>query len=387
MNRKIWFRAAVVILFAAGLFFTCRQLSSHPQYHPPMSETGVSYENAVVVRVVRQNLTDNADAPGLYAGTQTVQLHIQTGTHKGETLTAQNYLSPQQNVYCRQGMHVIVRISAVSGTNFTVTVFNYYHTPYLILLVLLFLAGLCVIGGRKGVRSVISIVVTFICILYLFVPMLFDGYNPMLSAVLLCAICTVVTMLLLNGWSALAATSICGTMAGVAIAALTAAAFGGLMHMNGYQYEDAETLMVVANQTHIQIKGLLFAAILIASLGAVMDIAVSITSCVQEIYSSNPGTSGKQLFLSGIHVGRDMMGTMATTLLLAFTGASLTTLLVLYSYQVPLREMMNLNMVSMEVTQGVAGSFAIVLTVPIVSLIGSVLIPRMCKRESRLPGR
>ena len=135
-----------------------------------------------------------------------------------------------------------------------------------------------------------------------------------------------------------------------------------LAHISGYNSKEVEVLIVVADKTGMHLEGLLFAGILLSSLGAIIDVGISIASSVYEVYMTNPKLSKKELFLSGINVGRDMMGNDGNTLLLAFTGTTLASLMILYAVKVSFNQMTNMNMVTTEVIQGITGCFGVVLT-------------------------
>ena len=144
---------------------------------------------------------------------------------------------------------------------------------------------------------------------------------------------------------------------------------------------DVEALNMISTQSSMQVQWLLIAGILISSLGAVMDVSISIASSVQEIYSLTPKLSEKELFISGMNVGRDMMGTMANTLILAFAGTSLSMFIIIYSYNLTNNQLFNMDMVNIVVLEGLTGSFAVILTVPIIAYISSQLIPDWIKNE------
>lgn len=129
----------------------------------------------------------------------------------------------------------------------------------------------------------------------------------------------------------------------------------------------------MGQNTKIQVGGLLFSGILISALGAVMDVAMSISSTICEIRQKNPQSTWKELFASGMHVGRDMMGTMSNTLILAFIGGSLSTLLINYAYDLPYLQVINSYSIGIEIMQGISGSMGVILTVPCVSLVSAVL--------------
>ena len=202
--------------------------------------------------------------------------------------------------------------------------------------------------------------------------MLYLGYSPFLSAVIVTILTTLVTMYFIGGFSKKTLCSIIGTVGGVVIAGLFASLFGKLGHITGYNVEDIETLLYIGQNSKLQIGGLLFSGILIASLGAVMDVAMSISTTIEELHYHNPYMTKKALFKSGIKIGGDMMGTMSNTLILAFTGGSLSTLMIFYAYDIPFLQMMNSYEIGIEIMQGIAGSLGVILTVPLVSMIAAL---------------
>ena len=161
---------------------------------------------------------------------------------------------------------------------------------------------------------------------------------------------------------------------GVAVSGIIGLLFGKLSHISGYNTEEIENLIYVAQNCKLQVGDLLYSGILIASLGAVMDVAMSISSTIQEIHDRNPEISKKELFKSGIHVGKDMMGTMSNTLILAFTGSSLNTMIMIYAYSYPYNQMINMYSIGIELLRGISGTIGIILAVPFVSLIGSLYL-------------
>jgi uncharacterized membrane protein len=159
-----------------------------------------------------------------------------------------------------------------------------------------------------------------------------------------------------------------------------------LTHLSGFSVNEADVLIQIAGTTHMKVGELLFAAILISSLGAIMDIAISVATSVNEVYERNRSLGMKELFKSGMNVGRDMMGAMANTLIIAFTGASLNILVLLYAWNVSYYQLINNNMIGIYVIQAVSGSIAVILTVPLVSFFSARLIPVFTESSARADG-
>lgn len=339
----------------------------------------VRYEKAKILSIVNESLEKDETISGLYRGSQELEVEILSGEHKGEIHVVKNYLSNLFNVYGKPGMNIIVCVDTANPQMYLVTVYNYNRSPVLYGFILLFLGALWGIGGKKGFQSMVGIILTCVCIIFLLIPMLYRGYSPIFATIFVVGITTFITLFLLNGWSSKTMSAILGTILGTGIAGIVSRIAGILARISGFHTEEAEILIVIARDYGMQIGDLLFSGILIASLGAVMDISMSIASSVYEVYRANPKYSKTELFRAGLHVGQDMMGTMSNTLILAFAGTSLNTMILIYSYNVPYNQLINMNMLGIEVVQGLSGSLAVILTVPIIAFISSRLIPRFEK--------
>ena len=196
-------------------------------------------------------------------------------------------------------------------------------------------------------------------------------FSPFWAAILVVVAVTIVSVYLICGGNRKGLCAMLGTILGVLIAGIFATIFGKITRVTGYNIEDIETMVYVAQNSKLQIGGVLFSGILIASLGAVMDVAVSISSTIEEIHNKKPELTSKELFKSGINVGKDMMGTMSNTLILAFTGGAVNTMILIYAYIMPYMQVVNMYSIGIEVIKGISGTLGIVLTVPLVSLISA----------------
>lgn len=360
----------IMLCFAAFLYiFNVKG----PAIKNPQLSNGVKYEKAEVVSIDKQSLTPYPNVKGMYLGSQDAKIKILTGQHKGEIKATENYLSDTHNVYLTPGMKFIADVESSSGSC-SVTVYSYYRAPVQYTLIIIFFLALCIVGGKKGLKSVFGLLFTFICIIFLYIPMLYRGYSPVISSLIIVILVTCVSLILLNGINAKTFSAILGTVFGTLLAGIIAFVVGELSHVSGLNTKDGEALSMISTQSGMQVYWLLFAGVLIAALGAVMDLSMSIASSIQEIHEASPQKNAKELFLSGMNVGKDMMGTMANTLILAFTGASINMLIIIYYYNVSYYQMTNMDMVNVEIIQGITGCLAVILTVPIVSFIASKLV-------------
>lgn len=339
-----------------------------------ISTEGQSYEKAVVTEITQDNLQED----GNRYGNQEVRVQIKSGKFKGKEIDAINPNGTLFGADCTIGTNVIVIISS-TGEDAYATVYSLDRSYAMWIFIFIFIFVVCIIGGMKGVKAVASLAFTFICIVYMMFPLMYRGFSPILLSIIVCIISTIVTLWMLGGVSRKTFSAIIGTSLGVIFSGIAAFLYGKAAGVSGYNVTDIETLNFVAQNTDIKIGQLLFAGIIISSLGAVMDVGMSIASTVQEIYEVNNTLSRKELFFSGINVGRDMMGTMINTLILAYVGGSLSTLITNYAYDLSYNQLANSYTIAIEVMQGLAGSFGVVLTVPITAAVSSFLVSRKYK--------
>ena len=145
---------------------------------------------------------------------------------------------------------------------------------------------------------------------------------------------------------------------------------------------EAMMLAYIPQEVNFDFRSLLFSGIILGSLGAVMDVGMSISSAIEEIYNANSNITRKDLFTSGMNVGKDIMGTMTNTLILAYTGSSIPILLLFMAYETSMIKILNLDIIATEVIRSLAGSIGLVLTIPLTAFIASVLIKKDNKRDA-----
>ena len=330
--------------------------------------TGQTFEKGKVTEI----LQDNLDANGTRIGEQKVRVKMLTGARKGDELDITSSSGYLFGAACKIGMKVSV-MQSVAGETTIASVYTQDREWVIYIFALLYLLALCIIGGKQGIKGCLGLVFTFFCVIFVYLPLVYLRFSPFWAAVFICFLTTLVTMYLIGGPTKKTCAATLGTLAGVVLAGLSAWCFSKASGISGYNVSDIETLMTLWNTNRIQVGGLLFSGLLISCLGATMDVAMSISSAIDEIYKQNASLSRKELFKAGMRVGRDMMGTDSNTLILAFAGSSVSTLLLDYAYDLPYQQIINSNNIGIAIMQGLAGSFGIVLSVPLTVLICTVL--------------
>lgn len=371
-NRKLLLRwiivGAILLLFVAVYVYVNKFLVEKNVQHD-----NVEYVSGRVVQMLQDNTAKDETVEGMLRGSQEIIVEITSGKHKGEQYMTTNYLSALFNTDAQVGTKLVLMIATKSTGDLNVTVYGYNRANILYISIAVFALFLCIIGGRKGVMALLSLVFTLICVWKLMFPMMLYGVPVLFSAILVIVFTILLTFTLIDGVNTKTISAAIGTLAGVIIAGIFGIVVGELTHISGFQTNEAEELLLKATSHGMKIKNLFIAGILISALGAVMDVAMSISSAIHEIHMVDPKITAIKLFKSGMNIGRDAMGTMANTLILAFVGSSLTMLLLIYTYQVPFIQLVNTSLVAREVIQGIAGSIGIILTVPIVAGVSAFI--------------
>ena len=338
------------------------------------------YAPAKVTAVLSDNAQEDFEnAEGRRVGDQELEIQILSGDHKDEIMTVTNYMSALFNVDVQQGDRIIVRIMTDENGSYYASVFNYDRGIVLGGFLLIFFILLGALGGKKGLGALAGLLLTLGCIWFILIPCLLRGVPAIPVTIVVSAVSAAAGLIFLNGYSKKTFCAVCGCVGGVLVSGIAAAVVGSLSPMNGFNMQEAENLILYGADQGLKVSGLLVCGVLISALGAVMDVALGIASSVWEMKEQNPDASVGSLFRSGMQIGKDAMGTMANTLILAFAGSSLNMLILVQTYNIPFLQLINTDSIALEVVQSVAGSIGILLTVPLVALISARLMARRKK--------
>lgn len=379
-NNKICI-LIVGVLFAAAILFAVA-LNQAAEDEVPTSAGQMVYEKAEVTAVLSDDAkADYENAEGRRVGTQELEIRILTGTHKDEIMSLTNYMSALFNVDLEKGDNIIVRIMTDENGAYYASVFNYDRGMVIGGFVLIFFVLLAVLGGKKGIGALLGLLFTLACVWFILIPALIIGLPIIAVTVGIIIITSVCALILLNGISEKTWCAILGCVIGVITAGAIAALVGHITPINGFNMSEAEKLILYGADKGLKISGLLVCGVLISALGAVMDVALGIASSVNELSLQNHKAKAKELFRSGMNIGKDAMGTMANTLILAFAGSSLNMLILVQTYDIPFRQLINTDYICIEIIQSISGAMGILLTVPIVAFISARLMTREKKRS------
>ena len=364
MLRKIKQNYIVLILiFLSVLTILILQNFGFKSYSRYSTDT-LHYDKGVVVEISNEDIEYDKELK-IHLGSQDLKIKMSEGIQKGKIIEVTNYLTKTHNVHAKIHMPLIINIDQPDNIEPYYTVYNYDRTFSLFACAAVLAAAIFCIGGGKGLKSIAGLLYSMLLIIEFLLPAVFSGWPPIASSIICAILSTAVTLLLLNGQSGKTFSAILSTMIGMFFALILFLITSAMIHVDGFSSADAEGLILIHEETGLQIKDVLFAGVVVSSL--------------YEIYHHNPTLTAKDIFRSGIEIGKDMIGTMTNTLILAFTGSAFITLLVFLSYQVQFNQLINSNYLSIEIAQGLCGTFGIVLTIPAASAISAFMLTRKQK--------
>ena len=313
----------------------------------------------------------------IQSGEQSCTLKIQTGKFKGQEMTGVNFLSgslEKDKIY-KVGDRALVTISHEGEEVKSVVMSDHYRLDKEILLLGIFALLLIVVAGRNGVLAIFSFVITVLTIWKILVPAYLRGYSPVWTGILITVFITVMIIFFVYGFDRKTVTASLGSLLGILTTCLLGMLFTDLFHINGAVMPDAESLLYSGFQ-HLDLTAIFMSSIFIGASGAMMDLSVDITSAVQEVVEKKPEIGWREAARSGMNVGRAAMGTMTTTLLLAYSGGYITLLMVFMAQGAPADHILNYKYVAAEVLDTVVGSFGLVTVAPFTALVAGIMLTR-----------
>ena len=300
---------------------------------------------------------------------------ILRGPHKGEVINAEQIIDNVSTLGVQPveiGDKLFV-YSPADGSDGIWSAGDFYRSGQIGILLTFFCLALLLFGQKKGFNTMLSLAFTCAAIFLVFVPSILSGKNPYLWSFLICIYIICMTLSLVSGFSRKSLASALGCSGGVLVAGLMTVLCSHTMKLSGFLDDDSLYVYLMNPDQPIDLKAIIFAANIIGALGATMDVSMSLSSSLHELSEQAPDISFTEMFRSGIRIGQDIMGTMANTLVLAYIGSSLSTVLLFVSYQASLLQLLNRELIIVELLQALSGSIGILFTIPISAFVASVL--------------
>ncbi len=349
------------------------------------------YEDALIYRDMERataliTKTDNSaiKSSGLIqSGEQSCTLEIQDGIFQGEEMTGVNFLSgslEKDKIY-KEGEKALVTISYQGDEINSVVMSDHYRLDKEVLLFAAFALLLIVVAGKNGFLAIFSFAITVLTLWKILVPAYLNGYSPIWIGIIITIFLTLMIIFFVYGFDRRTVTASLGSLLGIFTTCILGMLFTDLFKINGAVMPDSESLLYSGFQ-NLDLTAIFMSSIFIGASGAMMDLSVDITSAVHEVVEKKPDISWKEAAKSGMNVGRAAMGTMTTTLLLAYSGGYVTLLMVFMAQGTPIDHIMNYKYVAAEVLDTVVGSFGLVTVAPFTALTAGILLTR--KKRSAL---
>ena len=350
------------VVMAGVLAFACAALSLLP---PPKT---VAHENGTPVRAKVVEVDDSGlSLLGMVEyGTERLRVELKDGPAAGQVFDAANELRGQLDIDKKFEVGETASVTWPEGgaeAGATLVARDHWRLGWMAVLFGLFSLLLVAFGGWTGAKALFSFVFSCFAVWKLLVPLCLGGWSASWVSFGTVSVLTAVIMYLVAGATRKGASAFLGAMLGVGASLILAHFFACVMHVNGATMPFVQALLYSGCGT-LDLGDIFVGAVILASSGAVMDLAMDIAAGVGEVARHNPGLSRKELFESGIRIGRSMVGTMTTTLLLAYSGGYLTLLMVFAAQGTPPLNFINSTLVSAEVVKTLVGSFGLVLVAP-----------------------
>lgn len=358
---------SVVFFTVYGFFFSSKN---------PLKERGL---NATYATIIDMGF-DNSD--GLKRGKmneykfQEFQIEITEGKHKGETYWMRNSIETFDiyNIVVEKGEKILVAIDEdEEGNVVNLHIYDKRRDILLTVLVILFILSVIIIGGKQGLKAILTLMFTIVIIINVLLPLILRGFNPILVAITILFIIICVTLIVIGGFSYKTLAAVLGTTGGVIIAGLFAYIFGKAVELTGLAGDSVQQLVYLLDFPDLNFQGILFASIIIGSMGAIMDVSISIASSMYEIVSLQPKIKKNVLMKSGMNIGRDIIGSMSNTLILAYTGSSCELMLLFMASGTTFKEIVNLDLIATEIIRAIGGSIGLAFTIPLTVLLSTLI--------------
>ena len=372
-KEKLRYYAPVVV---------CLLLIAFLIFLPTGYEDAVQYKEAerCIAEVTAVDNSAIIDTGLVRSGEQRCTVTFWNGLFQGKTATAINLLqgSLEQDKFFSEGDKAQVVISRDGDTIKRVTMIDYFRVPGELLLAGLFVLLLIAFAGRTGIRAILSFALTVLAIWKLLVPLYLNGYNPIWGGLLINLLLTTLIIALVYGFDNRCAAAVSGSFLGILVTCVLGVIFTDLFKIHGAVMSYSESLLYAGFQ-HLNLTQIFMASIFLGSSGAVMDLSVDITSAVHEVVEKKPDIHPWEAVKSGMIVGRAAMGTMTTTLLLAYSGGYIALLMVFMAQGTPTEHIFNYKYVAAEIIHTVIGSFGLVSVAPFTALCSGLLLTKNLK--------
>ena len=374
--QRVFFKKekSTLLMILLGILLTAILIAIPTGYEDALIYQGMERATGIVTEVDNSAIKKSGL---IQSGEQSCKMKIQDGKFKGEEITGVNFLSgslEKDKIY-KVGEKALVTISCEGDTIQSVVMSDHYRLDKEILLFVGFFLFLIIIAGKKGIFAIFSFAITILTIWKILVPTYLKGYSPIWTGIFITIFLTVVIIFFVYGFDRRTCTASLGSLLGILTTCVLGMIFTDLFQINGAVMPDSESLLYSGFQ-HLDLTQIFMSSIFIGASGTMMDLSVDITSAVYEVIEKKPDLNWWEATKSGMNVGRAAMGTMTTTLLLAYSGSCITLIMVFMAQGTPVSHILNYKYVAAELLDTVVGSFGLVTVAPFTALVAGFLLTK-----------
>ena len=374
--KRIFFskKKNMLLSIVIGILLTAVLIAIPTGYEDALIYQGSERATGIVTEVDNSAIKSSGL---IQSGEQSCVMRIEDGTFKGQEITGVNFLSGslEKDKIFKPGDKAFVTISMNEGEISSAVMTDHFRLDKEVILLAVFAVFLIAVAGRNGIWAVFSFAVTILTIWKILVPAYLKGYSPIWVGIAVTVFLTLIILFFVYGVDRRTVTASLGSLLGILATCILGMLFTDLFKINGAVMPDSESLLYSGFQ-HLDLTAIFMSSIFIGAAGAMIDLSVDITSAVHEVVEKKPDISWREAFGSGMNVGRAAMGTMTTTLLLAYSGGYITLLMVFMAQGTPVDHILNYKYVSAEILDTVVGSFGLVTVAPFTALTAGLLLTR-----------
>ena len=372
-NRKNVITVILVLIFSI-VFILIGNKTNKTQI---LDSTSENYYKAKVINIESRDTEQLQLSENSIQEITTIKFKAKliSGPNRGKTVLVTqtiDSLYAKQHDEVKQGNKIITYYESANEERAEQYSFaEYYRSDALIIFAILFLVIILILGRSKGFLTILSLIITILSIFCVFIPAIINGRNIYLTTIIVSVFIILMTLLLINGWNKKTLCAVLGNIGGIAVAGIIAIVMSKILKVSGFVDEEYAFIMTAQLNKPLDLIGLVWSGIVIGSLGAVMDVAMSISSAMNELSDNMEKKTFKKMLKSGMNIGRDAIGTMTNTLILAYVGSSIATVLLLTMYSRNLMYLFNIEMIVVEVMQSIVGSLGILFAVPATAIFAA----------------
>ncbi|MCL2573039.1 MAG: YibE/F family protein [Defluviitaleaceae bacterium] len=370
-----------ILLFSVAFLFIGNRIASQNMFEPEFEPMPVY--SAVVIEITERDEEQLDFGWGYYVTSLRIffDAQITSGELLDEIVHAEFHEISMMELPLKEveeGDKVLLIYHEHIGTFFFM---DYVRINYIWILGGIFFVLIVIFGRKKGFNSIIALGFVCMAIFVVFIPAILSGMNIYIMAAIICAYSIVATLLIVIGPNKKATSAMLGCLGGVVFAGILMMSMDSIMHLTGLVDSEARSLLNIPLENSINIRAIIFAGVIIGSTGAIMDVAMSISSSLWELRQADIASDFRSLFRSGIEIGKDILGTMLNTLILAYIGSSLSVILLLTANATSFVDLFNREMIIVEFLRALVGSFGMFLTIPLTAAICGWLYMRNEHKE------